>query len=258
MTEPSLDQVLREALRQYEKLVRPCVAAKQSRSERNRHVSAQVTKMVAEKRKEWSTIASLNDLTLAVCSIWMTMMKVVSRATFLSLRLKVVTVNLPLHLLNPRKTQNKRSNIRIFLPEKMDLVVSLQHSASSVEERKEHSRTLLLPMRGPVCVCVCVICCTYRNGVTPDTLTTYSLLQVLLPEFFQVSRRQNVVGSCNNMSRVDTWIAQLPNLTDKEFLSVHQAVVKENEIREDKKIFSTFRRKSLPADLRDDLSIIGG
>ena len=56
------------------------------------------------------------------------------------------------------------------------------------------------------------------------------------------------------MSRVDSWIAQLPNLTDKEFLSVHQAVVKENEIREDNKIFSTFRRKSLPADLRDDLS----
>ena len=69
MTEPSVEQVLREALRQYEKQIRPFAAAKQSRSERNRHVSAQVTKMVTEKRKEWSTIASLNDLTLAVCSV---------------------------------------------------------------------------------------------------------------------------------------------------------------------------------------------
>ena len=31
--------------------------------------SAQVTKMVIEKRKEWSKLTSLNDLTLAVCSI---------------------------------------------------------------------------------------------------------------------------------------------------------------------------------------------
>ena len=69
MTEPSLEQVLREALRQYEKQARPFVAAKQSRPERNRHVAAQVTKMVTEKRKEWSNLRSLNDLTLAMCSV---------------------------------------------------------------------------------------------------------------------------------------------------------------------------------------------
>ena len=69
LCEPSLEQVLREALRQYEKQARIFVAARQSRPEHNRHVSAQVTKMVIEKRKEWSKLTSLNDLTLAVCSI---------------------------------------------------------------------------------------------------------------------------------------------------------------------------------------------
>ena len=70
MCEPSLEQVLREALRQYEKQARIFVAVKQSRPEHNRHVAAQVTKMVIEKRKEWSKLTSLNDLTLAVCSIF--------------------------------------------------------------------------------------------------------------------------------------------------------------------------------------------
>ena len=51
MTEPSVEQVLREALRQYEKQTRPYVAAKQARSEHNRHVPAQVTKMVPEKQR---------------------------------------------------------------------------------------------------------------------------------------------------------------------------------------------------------------
>ena len=69
MTEPSLEQVLREALRQYEKQARPFVAANKSRPERNRPVAAQVTKMVIEKRKEWSNLTSLDDLTLAVCSV---------------------------------------------------------------------------------------------------------------------------------------------------------------------------------------------
>ena len=69
MCEPSLEQVLREALRQYEKQARIFAAARQSRPEHNRHVAAQVTKMVTEKRKEWSKLTSLNDLTLAVCSI---------------------------------------------------------------------------------------------------------------------------------------------------------------------------------------------
>ena len=69
MCEPTLEQVLREALRQYEKLVRPFIAAKQPRSQHNRHVAAQVTKIVTEKRKEWSSITTLNDLTLAVCSV---------------------------------------------------------------------------------------------------------------------------------------------------------------------------------------------
>ena len=69
MGEPSLEQVLQEALRQYEKQARIYAAARQSRPERNRHVAAQVTKMVTEKRKEWSKLTSLNDLTLAVCDI---------------------------------------------------------------------------------------------------------------------------------------------------------------------------------------------
>ena len=69
MFEPTVEQVLREGLRQYEKQIRPFVAAKQSRSQHNRHVSAQVTKMVTEKQKGWSTITTLNDLTLAVCSV---------------------------------------------------------------------------------------------------------------------------------------------------------------------------------------------
>ena len=69
MGEPSLERVLQEALRQYEKQARIYAAARQSRPERNRHVAAQATKMVIEKRKEWSKLTSLNDLTLAVCSI---------------------------------------------------------------------------------------------------------------------------------------------------------------------------------------------
>ena len=73
-------------------------------------------------------------------------------------------------------------------------------------------------------------------------------------EPFQISKGQNFVGGYTNMSRVDAWIAQMPNLTDKEFRSVHQAVMKENERREDQKAFSRFRRKSLPADIRDELS----
>ena len=69
MSEHSLEQILCEALRQYEKQIRPFVVEKQSRTERNRHVSAQVTKMVTERRKEWSAFTSLNDLTRAVCSV---------------------------------------------------------------------------------------------------------------------------------------------------------------------------------------------
>ena len=69
MSEHSLEQILCEALRQYEKQIRPLVAEKQSRTERNRHVSAQVTKMVTERQKEWSALTSLNDLTRAVCSV---------------------------------------------------------------------------------------------------------------------------------------------------------------------------------------------
>ena len=65
MGEPSLEQVLQEALRQYEKQARIYAAARQSRPEHNRHVAAQVTKMVIEKRREWSKLTSLNDLTLA-------------------------------------------------------------------------------------------------------------------------------------------------------------------------------------------------
>ena len=49
MGEPSLEQVLPEALRQYEKQARIYAAARQSRPERNRHVAAQVTQMVIEK-----------------------------------------------------------------------------------------------------------------------------------------------------------------------------------------------------------------
>ena len=70
----------------------------------------------------------------------------------------------------------------------------------------------------------------------------------------QVSRSQFSVDHHRNMSRVDAWIEQLPDLTDKDFQSVHQAVVKEAGRREDYKIFSRFRRKSLPADIRDELS----
>ena len=69
MSEHSLEQILCEALRQYEKQIRPFVAEKQGRTERNRHVSAQVTKMVTERRKEWSALTSFNDLTRAVCSV---------------------------------------------------------------------------------------------------------------------------------------------------------------------------------------------
>ena len=46
----------------------------------------------------------------------------------------------------------------------------------------------------------------------------------------------------------------MQDLTDKDFQSVHQAVEKEAERREDHKVFSRFRRKSLPADIRDELS----
>ena len=56
------------------------------------------------------------------------------------------------------------------------------------------------------------------------------------------------------MSRVDAWIEQLPAFANKDFQTVHQAVKKEAERREDYKIFSSFRRKTLPADIRDDLS----
>ena len=69
MPERSLEQVLREVLRLYEKQIRPFVAEKQNCSEKSRHVSAQVTKMVTERRKEWSAFTSLNDLTRAVCSV---------------------------------------------------------------------------------------------------------------------------------------------------------------------------------------------
>ena len=56
------------------------------------------------------------------------------------------------------------------------------------------------------------------------------------------------------MSRVDAWIEQLPAFTNKDFQTVRQAVKKEAERREDYRIFSSFRRKTLPADIRDDLS----
>ena len=56
------------------------------------------------------------------------------------------------------------------------------------------------------------------------------------------------------MSRIDTWIEQLPAFTNKDFQTVCQAVKKEAECREDYKVFSNFRRKTLPADIRDDLS----
>ena len=69
MSKRSLEQILREALRLYEKQIRPFVAEKQNRTERNRRVSAQVTKMVTERRKEWSALTSFNDLTRAVCSV---------------------------------------------------------------------------------------------------------------------------------------------------------------------------------------------
>ena len=69
MGEPTLERVLQEALRQYEKQARVYAPAKQCRPESNRRVAAQTTKMVSEKRKEWSKLTSLNDLTLAVCSI---------------------------------------------------------------------------------------------------------------------------------------------------------------------------------------------
>ena len=69
MPERSLEQVLSEALRLYDKQIRPFVAEKQNRTERNRHVAAQVTKMVTERRKEWSAFTTLNDLTRAVCSV---------------------------------------------------------------------------------------------------------------------------------------------------------------------------------------------
>ena len=68
MPDRSLDQVIREALRQYERQTRPLIA-KQNRPERNKHVSAQVTKMTTEREREWSKLGSLNDLTRSVCSV---------------------------------------------------------------------------------------------------------------------------------------------------------------------------------------------
>ena len=63
-----------------------------------------------------------------------------------------------------------------------------------------------------------------------------------------------LVGYPQNMSLVDAWIEQLPAFTNKDFQTVHQAVMKEAERREDCKIFSRFRRRTLPADIRDELS----
>ena len=57
--------------------------------------------MVTEKRKEWSTIGSLNDLTLAVVQFLMTMMAVSSKATSENLRSKASIDNLPLDPPNP-------------------------------------------------------------------------------------------------------------------------------------------------------------
>ena len=86
-----------------------------------------------------------------------------------------------------------------------------------------HVRAVLLSPRTGRCVCVCVTCCTYRNGVTPDMHTTYSLF--LCVSFCPSDLR--------NMSAfVLRWISLLQTLDSEDFARLHEAVLREHQERE--------------------------
>ena len=86
---------------------------------------------------------------------------------------------------------------------------------------------------------MCVTCCTYRNGVTPNMHTTYSL-------FFGVSF---CPSDLHNMSApVLRWISLLQSLDSDDFARLHEAVLREHQEREhrmqhDQIVFCKFKAR---------------
>ena len=243
MTEPSVEQVFREALRQCQKQTHPYVAAKQARSEHNRYVSAQVTKMVPEKRKEWSTIGSLNDLTLAIVQFLMTMMAVSSKATSQNLRSKASIDNLPLDPPNPLMI---RTNMFPFWSVSPCCLLRDRLYANVTERTKSFDSSA--SFRAPVAnVCLDP---HVHTGFCDFYLDIPSSPLVLVCPCVQSCSNCTVIMSYS----LEQWIKRIPEMSDDDIKRLQQALDKENRQRHDRRIFQLFSKECIHAgqDYDDD------
>ena len=106
---------------------------------------------------------------------------------------------------------------------------------------------------------MCVTCCTRRRGVTPNVLMNYSIDATLLSCVHESFDQQPVqtIALCmwplfREMSRVLCCLDQLPTASDADVFALQAARQQEIQRRQDEQVFSSFRRKCLPAEVRDD------